>query len=67
MKLPETKYTREQIKNLTPEQYRAEVERLKKIVIDDFRREMNSHRTAGVSLARQDGTAEPDHDCLNCL
>jgi hypothetical protein len=68
MELPKTTLTKEQIRNLTPEQYRAEVERLRAQVIEDFRQEMNRHRLSGSSLARQDGTGGDDHDCAaTCL
>lgn len=54
----QTKLTPEQVKALTPEEYRAEVNRLVAEVIADFARTMNGHRLAGTSLARVDGTGE---------
>lgn len=61
-----TDLTPEQVKNLTPEQYRAEVNRLMAAEIADWRRERNAHRPAGITLARSEGTGDADHDCSNC-
>lgn len=59
MKL-KTELTPDQIKNLTPEQYRAEVDRLMAAEIADFRRTMDSYR--GVAIIAPDGTADDaDH------
>lgn len=59
MSIPvKTTLTPEQVRSLTPEQYRAEVDRLVAAAIRDFARTMDGYRTYGTSLARVDGTGE---------